>query len=69
MNYIGKTILTYPRAVMVSAQPSGWLPMSWQDFAEANPEIADEVALDIALRGVSHVGGGAAPLITILRGA
>jgi hypothetical protein len=59
------TILTYPAAVELPAEPFGWRAVSWAAFAEANPDVA----VQIAVHGVAYVGGGAAPLITIRRAA
>lgn len=61
------TILTYPTAVELPAEPFGWRAVSWAAFSAANPDVANDVAMQIAVYGVARVGGGAAPLITIRR--
>lgn len=61
------TILAYPTAVEIPAEPFGWRAVSWAAFSAANPDVADDVAMQIAVYGVARVGGGAAPLITIRR--
>ena len=66
--YIPGTILSYPRAVALPAAPFGVRIVDWDEFAADNPDIADDVALQIAIHGRAHVGGGAAPLIKIGRG-
>ena len=42
-----------------------WTRMAWSEFVEANPDIAPEVAADLAVYGLSTIGGGAAPTVRI----
>lgn len=65
--YIKNTIMQYPRAVDLPAEPFGYRTVAWEDFARDNPDIADDVAIQIATFGSARIGGGAAPMI-ILRG-
>ncbi len=69
MNPIGNTIAHYPEAVQLPDESGqGWRTVSWADFADANPEIADDVALQIAIHGRAVAGGGAFAETVILRG-
>lgn len=65
--YIKNTIMQYPRAVDIPCEPFGYRTVSWRDFSRDNPEIADDVAIQIAVKGSAVIGGGAAPFV-ILRG-
>ena len=67
-NHIANTIMRYPDAIDMPCEPFGYRTVAWADFALANPDIAEQVAADIAIKGSSRIGGGAAPLIVILRG-
>lgn len=70
MTYIANTIHHFPLAVEVCCDDDErlvWERQTWSDFADANPDIADWVGLQIATHGTCKVGGGAAPLYTVRR--
>jgi hypothetical protein len=68
---IRNTILEYPRRIALPAEPFGVRIFDWDEFAADNaddPEMVDDVAIQIAVHGYANIGGGAGPLITIRRG-